>query len=199
MSNNNLFLCFILCENVIVFFDVIVFLVILIPLSQSRYSLPSWVDVSSQNILNTESSVHFIGGFLVSWETTRTCFAFLHESIKEGFLLPYRSFNFKFSDSCEILRGETSSIDDRCKLFTILFLFLLRLCHRKMINLPNVQTKTTSALKMLFAHYQPQPSLGKSLELLKSWCHWEERPDGQWCFILLFDINKVDEKTQQNQ
>ena len=76
--------------------------------------------------------------FLVSWETTRTCSAFLHESNKEGFLLLYRSFNLKGSDSCMILRRGRSCIDGRCRLFTI-FLVLLRLCHQKMINLPNVQ------------------------------------------------------------
>ena len=43
-----------------------------------------------------------------------------------------------------------------------------------MIKLPNVQTKTTSFLKILYAHYRSQPILGKSSELLKSWCHSEE-------------------------
>ena len=100
------------------------FLMRLIPLPAASLTTVVSDDTdSSQNVLNTESSVHFIGGFLVSWETTRTCFAFLHESIKEGFLLLYRSFNFNGSDSFVILRGETSSIDDRCRLFTIVFCF----------------------------------------------------------------------------
>ena len=142
----------------------------LIPLAAA--SLTTVVrDDSSQNVFNIESSVHFTGGFLRNDSNLFLPFS-LRTPKKDFVLYVTRSSYFKSSDLLVILkRRGTSGNEGRCRLFTIFFFVFAETLSSKMINLPNVQTKTTSALKILYALYRLKPGLSKSSELLKSWCH----------------------------